>query len=321
MKKALVFTKMTPRHRQEIIQLLGGRYEIEFPESPPTAELLKGAEIIVGNPKPELIKELTELKWIQLQSSGAEPYVQPGVLPKGAVLTCATGAFGPAIAEYMLGYVLTLFKHLHIYRDQQFGGEWEEHGGVRRIMGSAVLIVGMGNIGTEFAWRMKALGARIIGVTRTVKPVPDCADEMHTVSELDSLLPAADIVALSLPSTGETNGMFDAQRLAKMKDGAIIVNVGRGGAIDTDALSDALSSGKLGGAALDVTNPEPLPKEHPLWRQKNVIITPHVTGFPGLEAVEYTQETICDLVVDNISRFLRGQEMQNVVDSSGYRRI
>ena len=183
--------------------------------------------------------------------------------------------------------------------------------------GSAVL--GLGDIGGEFAKRAKALGARVIGVRRTGTDKPDFVDELIHTDKLDEYLPQADCVAITLPGTTATKGMFDAERMAKMKDGAILLNVGRGMIVDTDALCAALENGKLAGAGVDVTDPEPLPADHPLWKMENAVITPHISGGYHLQE---THDRIVRIMAENLKRFLAGEPLRNVVDfSTGYRKL
>ena len=183
--------------------------------------------------------------------------------------------------------------------------------------GSAVL--GLGDIGGEFAKRAKALGARVIGVRRTGTDKPDFVDELIHTDKLDEYLPQADCVAITLPGTTATKGMFDAERMAKMKDGAILLNVGRGMIVDTDALCAALENGKLAGAGVDVTDPEPLPTDHPLWKMENAVITPHISGGYHLQE---THDRIVRIMAENLKRFLAGEPLRNVIDfSTGYRKL
>jgi phosphoglycerate dehydrogenase-like enzyme len=218
----------------------------------------------------------------------------------------------------MLAGVLTLSKRLHQYRDVQRTGAWKPLGRVKRIAGSVVVVVGLGAIGGEFARKMKALGAYVIGVRRTEAAKPDYADEVVLTAQLDEVLPRADFVALIVPNTDATKGLFDRERLTKIKNGAILVNAGRGNAVDTEALCDALAAGTIGGAVLDVTEPEPLPPGHRLWGMENALVTPHVAG--GLH-MDGTMEAILDIYLDNAARYQKGVELRNVVDFAiGYRR-
>lgn len=281
-----------------------------------TAELVQKANVIIGNPPVNMIKESKNLKWLQLNSAGVGDYINEGVLHKDTILTNASGAYGLAISEYMLGVLLGLYKNLHLYRDNQNQSKWSYVDKVKSIYKSTALIVGLGDIGGEFAKRLKALGAYTIGIRRKSTNKPDYLDELHQMEQLNDLLPKADIVALSLPATKLTNGIINKKTLSLMKKDAVIINVGRGTAIDTDALCDALEKGNLLGAALDVTDPEPLPSDHRLWKIKNAIITPHVSGGYSLEE---TRNRIVNISAENLEAFLRGKKMRNIVDlSAGY---
>lgn len=279
--------------------------------------LLFQADIILGNVKvPSQLKEAKRLKWIQLNNAGTEGYAGPGALPEGVLLTNATGAYGPAISEHMLACLLMLWKKLPLYYAHQMEGIWKPEGHVRAIEGCTVLCVGMGDIGSAFAFRMKALGAHTIGIRRRTSDKPDYVDELHTAEALDTLLPRADVIALSLPGNGATKHMFDAHRLSLCKKDACLINVGRGSAVDTEVLCRMLLEGRLGSAALDVTDPEPLPEGHPLWKAPNLILTPHVSG--GFSLPE-TLERIVGICADNLERFLCGEKLYNLVDTeTGY---
>lgn len=277
---------------------------------------VRDVDIILGNPPIKIIKNISSLKWVQLQSAGVGEYADENILPGDVLLTNATGAYGHAISEYMVGALLMLYKKLHIYRDQQNNCEWSYAGQVRTIVNSTALIVGLGDIGGEFAGRLKALGAYTIGIRRKNADKPEYVDELYLMDKFRSLLPRADIIALSLPDTPQTRKIINADTLKLVKQNAVLINVGRGSAVDTDALCDALESGRLLGAALDVTDPEPLPKDHRLWRIKNAVITPHVSGGFSLQE---TYEKIIDICASNLEAYLGGRKLRNLVDrSAGY---
>ncbi len=277
---------------------------------------LQNAGVIIGNPPAEMLKLSKKLKLLQLFSAGVGEYASEGVLPDGAKLANASGAYGLAISEYMLGVLLELYKNLHIYRDNQAEGKWSYAGNVKGIFGSTALIVGLGDIGGEFASRLKALGAYTIGIRRTASKKPDYLDELYLMEELEALLPRADIVALSLPETKLTNRVINKTTLQFFKKDAVLINVGRGSAIDTEALCDALENRQLLGAALDVTDPEPLPEEHRLWKMKNAVITPHISGGFSLNE---TKERIVRIAAHNLKSLIEGKDMMNVVDrEKGY---
>ena len=280
-----------------------------------TAEDVRWADAVLGNVPVELIRQNDRLEWFQSNTAGPDAYLAPGVLPERCVVTNATGAYGLAISEWMLGMWLGLQKDLFLYRDRQNRSEWAPTGhSVRSVYGSRVLCVGMGDIGSNFARRAHALGAEVVGVRRTVHPDTPCPDYCLRVvaqSQLDEELPEADLIALSLPGTPETNKLFNAERFARCKDGAILINVGRGTTVDSDALVEALRSGKIFGAGLDVTDPEPLPADHPLWGEPGAIITPHNSGKFSLPK---TLDNIVDIFIHNLKRYAEGLPLDNQVN-------
>ncbi len=315
-KDVLVLVPVEERHKRLLEEKAPSANITYAGRKTVTAAQVQSAHAIIGNPPVEHLRGATKLEWIQLQSAGVGAYGEPGALPSGVTLTNASGAYGLAIAEYMLGVLLELIKKLHLYRDQQAEGSWTEHGHVKSIYGSTVLVVGLGDIGGEFAQRMKALGAYTIGIRRTDANKPDYLDELHFMEDLPALLPRADVVAMSLPSTKLTRKVINRETLRLMKRDAVLINVGRGDAIDTEALCDALENGHLFGAALDVTDPEPLPQDHRLWQIKNAIITPHVSGGDSLPE---TTERIIRICANNLEAYANGKNLSNVVNlSAGY---
>lgn len=306
-KKILVAFTIDAAHRARLEKCAPGAEFFYDPK--PNDALLGSADAVLGNLSPERLAQAKELKWLQLCSAGANGYAE--AMPESAVLTNASGAYGPSIAEYMICAVMSLFLKFPQYRDNQRERVWRDEGAPKFIEGASALVVGMGNIGGEFAKRFRALGGRVTGVKRTLSPKPDFLDALYTMDRLDALLPEADVVTLSLPETPETRGLFSAGRIARMKPGAVLVNVGRGTAVDADALAGALSSGHLLGAALDVTDPEPLPTEHPLWGIPSAVITPHISGRWSVSENFDRVFAICE---DNLARFCEGRPLRNVVD-------
>ena len=280
-------------------------------------EELAGFDAVVGNPASELLPKLKGLKLLQLSSSGVAPeYLKIKELRPGAVLCSSSGAFGQAISEHMLGVLMMLLKRLHEYRDDQATAEWIDRGHVRSLRGMTVLIIGAGSIGTDFARLVKMFGARTIGVRRTQGGKDPAYDEMHTYEELDELLPEADVTALSVPETPQTVGLLDARRFSLLKRGGYLLNVGRGSVLDQDALLSSLREGRLAGAGIDVTVPEPLPRDHPMWKEKNLIITPHISGFFHLK---HTHDSIVDIACRNLAAWPEGPFISRVDFASGYR--
>ena len=313
-KKILVCLPLRPEQKRALKDAAPG-FAFRFTTIPQvTKEDAVWADAVLGNVPVELISQNDHLEWFQSNAAGPNAYLAPGVLPERCVVTNATGAYGLAISEWMLGMWLGLLKELFLYRDRQNRNRWAPTGhSVRSIYGARVLCVGMGDIGSNFARRAHALGAEVVGVRRTVHPDTPCPDYCLRVvpqSELDAELPQADLVALSLPGTPETAHLFNKERLALCKTGAILMNVGRGSAVDHDALYEAVHSGHLSGAALDVTEPEPLPADHPLWNEPGVILTPHVSGGFSLPR---TLDNIADIFVHNLKRYAVGQPLENQV--------
>ncbi|SCH43290.1 MULTISPECIES: D-2-hydroxyacid dehydrogenase [unclassified Romboutsia] len=281
-----------------------------------TKKELEDANIIIGNPDVDIIRYSNNLKWIQLNSAGADKYIKEGVLNKDVILTNATGAYGLAVSEHMLAMLLELLKKLHLYRDNQNKKIWKSEGKVKSINKSRILIVGLGDIGCSFGKMVKSLGAYTIGVKRRNTLKPEFIDELHLIDNLDELLPSADIVAICLPSTKDTQDLFSKSKIEKMKKGSILLNVGRGNTVDTESLCDALENNHLGGAGLDVIDPEPLPSEHRIWDLENIVITPHVAGGYNLDE---TYENIFEISINNLERFINGKKLCNIVDfSTGY---
>ncbi len=272
---------------------------------------LDAIEIAFGPLSPADAAAAPRLRWIQLQSAGCENYTLPGnAFPHDRVrLTTSSGVFDLPIAEHVLGMMLGHVRGLFHYARTQTGGRWvRNHDVSRDFSGSTVGIVGLGSIGSAVAVRAKALGARVLGVRRTPSAA-DPVDVCYTPDRLHEMLRQCDFVALCLPSTVDTRHIIDAAALAVLPGHAFIVNIGRGSAIDTDALVEALRTGGIGGAGLDVTDPEPLPDGHPLWSMDNVLITPHTSGgSPGDDA------RIHALFLENLRRYRDNEPLLNQVD-------
>lgn len=273
-----------------------------------TPEQLSQATVLFGWPRPGDVSRCGNLKWFQTMWAGADEY--SGAMPQGAVLTSSNGSSSQSVSEHMLASLLALCRKLPQCRDNQLRHQWVDLGKMKSISGATVLVVGAGSIGACFAQRCKALGAHTIGLKRTVTgPIPGF-DEVYPTGQLDALLPQADVVALCLPHSAATNKLMNAQRLHAMKQDSILLNAGRGPVLDHEALAEVLTSGLLWGAALDVTEPEPLPAGHPLWDVPNLLITPHLGGGMRLEV---TRKNVVNMALDNLKRYLAGQPLHNLV--------
>lgn len=315
-KIPLLITGGMPEYLME--KILTDGYEMKHIENPSDEELAT-AEVIVGFPAVSRLAFAKNLKWLQIPWSGADGYADHPDFPAHVILTNATGAFGRPIAEYAFAAVLSLMRRFHQYRDCQKEAKWERQGDEMSPTGKHVLVLGAGDIGTNVARLFKMMDCRITGVRRVVRDIPGEFDAMITLEQVDNVLPEADIVICCLPHTPLTQGFINRERLEMMKKSAVFVNVGRGTLVDHDALADILNAEKIYGAALDVTNPEPLPKEHPLWKCRNVMITPHISGqtFAGLKDKENYFFQVCKA---NLECYRDGKPLANRVDlKTGYR--
>ncbi len=268
---------------------------------------LDGVEFYVlpydrGPEPPKLIKELSALRVVQSLSAGVEAIVP--LLPDGVRLANGRGLHDLSVAEHALALIHAAQRDLPRWFAQQARGEWtREH--TRSLADSRVLLVGYGSIGQAIERQLVAAEAVVTRVASRARP----DDGVHGVDELSRLLPDADIVVLVLPDTPATRGLFDAKALAALPDDALVVNVGRGTAIDTDALLAETRAGRLR-AGLDVVDPEPLPADHPLWTVPGVVITPHIAGG---SASFYPRAK--KLAAEQVRRYVAGEELLNLVET------
>lgn len=280
------------------------------------ARALPGAELLLLNNRictPELGAVVREnggdLRWIQFLSSGLEFGYAMG-LPEGVPVTNASGVKAPVIAEHAMTVLLALARRIADLVEAQRKREWiraEIHPQMIGAEGKTLVVVGMGAIGHEIARKAKAFDMRVIGVSRAGIAGGDF-DEAVPRSDLHRALGRADAVVLCLPSDAETRHLIDAAALAAMKPTALLVNVARGEIVDQDALVQALTARRIAGAALDVTDPEPLPKDSSLWALDNVLITPHVSGGGSTGLVRFRA-----LFAENLRRYKAGLALCNVV--------
>lgn len=310
MDTLIVVLPVNDTQKARIIEAAAGcRVIFETPERLTEAQLAQ-ADMIFGNLPVQMLPQAKNLKWLQLNSAGADAYVKPGLLMEKTMLTNAVGAYGLTVSEHMLAMLMSINRHLPEFHAYQQKNEWHPFGLMRSIEGSTILTIGLGNIGGDFARKVKALGAYTIGIRKNYQDCPEYVDEMHPLAALDDLLPRADAVAIATPLTAETKGLFDRKRMDLMKDDAVLINIGRGPIVDTDALVEILKKGKFSGVALDVTDPEPLPTDHPLWQMERVMITPHVAGHFYLPE---TKNRIVGVFCQNMRKYLQGEKLINQV--------
>nr|WP_249730175.1 D-2-hydroxyacid dehydrogenase [Chelatococcus sp. YT9] len=261
----------------------------------------------------ELCRHGRALRWIQFLSAGYDGPQLHGI-PAKAVLTNAGECWSPTVAEHAVALLLALVRQLADCHAAQDRRQWDA--GIRprlaSLEGKTVTILGFGSIGRDITARLRPFGAHIVGVTRSGLPVEAGAapDRMVQVGQLPGLLRETDALVVTLPLSAQTRHIIDADALACLPPHAVLVNVSRGGTVDAIAVAEALQTGRLGGAALDVTEPEPLPADDPLWATPNTIITPHVAGF-GSAALA---GRLGSLVAANARRFATGQDLLHRVD-------
>lgn len=282
----------------------------EYPRrSTVTPRQLADATIILGPPDPKDLVHVRSLRWLQSLWMGVDDYTAPGVLPETVTITACVGAYRQAVSEHMLTTLLALCRKLPQCRDNQLRHKWVDVKHMRTISGATVLVVGAGVIGGDFARLCKALGAHTVGLKRTITGPIDGFDELDTMDHLDQRLPQADVVALILPHAPETIQLMDRRRIRLMKPDAILLSAGRGSVLDQQALAEEMTVGHLWGAALDVTVPEPLPEDSPLWDIPNLLLTPHIAGGIRMEVSRKSAVTFCH---ENFRRYVNGQPLEGV---------
>ncbi len=260
---------------------------------------IAGADAIIGGITPELLHAAHQLKWVQTYSAGVEEYLFPEFQASPITLTNCKILMGPEIADHAFALLLSLTRDL--YQTMAARGQWA-HDGFHPIelRGKTAVIVGVGGIGSQIAQRAQAFGMTVIGVDPKDMPLSPYVSRMVYPEEINSVLPLADVVFISAPLTHKSEGMIGPHQFDLMKKGAYFIAVSRGKIYDTPALVKALDSRRLAGAGLDVTNPEPLPKDHPLWKFDNVVITPHIAGQSDSVGVRQFE-----LIRSNVARFRR----------------
>lgn len=273
------------------------------------------ADAIFGNITPAVLHAAHKLKWVQIYSAGVEGYLFPEFKASDVVLTNCKILMGPEIADHAFALLLSLTRGLYRTIPARGSEEWRRDAVQPvELRGKTAVIVGVGGIGSQIAQRAQAFGMTVIGVDPKDMPLNPYVSRMVYPDQIDSVLPLADVVFISAPHTPQSEGMIGPRQFELMKKGAYFVAVSRGKVYNTEALVKALDSRRLSGAGLDVTNPEPLPKGHALWKFENVVITPHIAGQS-----DNVSSRQVELYKENIARFTKGQPLLNVVDKQkGY---
>ncbi|MHB1314203.1 MAG: D-2-hydroxyacid dehydrogenase [Christensenellales bacterium] len=280
-----------------------------------TLEMAQEAEIIFGWPRRKFLCEAKKLRWLHLASAGAETYADRSLFAhQDVIVTNSSGVFGKPIAEHVIAMILAFNKNLYHHFKNRDTKTWDRVMNRRDFFNSTVGVLGLGDLGAEVAIRAKALGARVLAVKRTPSVMPAYVDALYGGDGIDEVLALSDYVVIALPNTPKTKGLIGAEKLKKMKPDSFLVNVARGDIVDQEALVTALNEHWIAGTGLDVTTPEPLPPESPLWDMDNVIITPHSSGFSPTNI-----DRRMDMFLDNLKRYLAGEPLTNLVDmEEGY---
>lgn len=315
----IVFARLSQAQIDALQPVAPGVELLALAEGQARADQLAGAQAVIGLCDADTLAAAPKLHWIQTLNVGVESCVGvPGLAERGILLTNMQRTSAAPIAEHAIALMLALGRGLPEAVRQQQAGQWNREAVIRQPMrevgGRTLLVVGLGGIGTEVARRAHGLGMRVIATRNSSREGPDFVEKVGLSDELLELAAQADVVVNAAPLTAATTGIFDRAFFAAMKPGGYFINVARGRSVVTDDLVAALREGRLAGAALDVTEPEPLPEGHPLWSMATVLITPHVAAGSDVQAARYQI-----LLRENLRRYVAGEPMLNVVDiARGY---
>jgi phosphoglycerate dehydrogenase-like enzyme len=294
------------------IEAVAGDAEVVlFEPFGPDLDLIADADVFIGFCRPQVLNQLENLRWIHTYLVGVDRCLSdPGVRKMDFIMSNNQRVSGPSIAELAITMTLMLSRKLHYYQEQQDQQRWARNAELSTdLSGKTLLILGLGGIGTETARRASALGMRVIATRNSSREGPEFVDKVGLADEMYEFAGEADFVVNALPLTDKTNGLIDSRFFDALRSGAYYISVGRGKTTVTDDLVAALNDGTLAGAGLDVTDPEPLPSDHPLWVAKNVVITPHIAG----RNFDSVQRTLI-IARENLRRYVLGEKLLSVVD-------
>lgn len=276
-----------------------------------TEKDVETADVIVGFPDPALMKKAKNLKWLHLSSIGVDKHVKPELYanPDTIMLSNSSGTYGKSISEHIVGLMVSLTRNFPFFFANQKQSKWIKKDANKDLFGSTALIIGLGDVGSRTAMKLKAFGMNVIAVKRTPGEKPAYVDELYTTQELDRQIPRADFVILALAATPDTEGLMNRARFDLMKSDSYLINIGRGTLVDQEVMYEVLRDKKIAGAAIDVTTPEPLPEDSPLWSLDNLIITPHCSGKSPT-----TGNRQFAIFHDELGRFVAGKKPNNLID-------
>jgi phosphoglycerate dehydrogenase-like enzyme len=281
-------------------------------------EDVKDAQVILHWKKAieqTVLEQNNDLKWVQTWSAGVNNLPLEQLSERNVSITSANGVHAYPISETIFALMLGLTRKIHTYVRQQQQKQWEHADLKLEIHEKTIGVLGVGAIGLETAKIAKAFGMKVLGVRHSGKST-DYVDEMYTPDQLSDVLPQCDVVVITLPLTDETTNLFGKEQFDQMKNSSLLINIGRGPIVKEDELVEALQSGKIAGAGLDVFATEPLPEDSPLWEMENVIVTPHTAG----STEHYTERVVRDVFIPNLKNYLEGEKpSKNLVDyEKGY---
>ncbi|WP_089302681.1 D-2-hydroxyacid dehydrogenase [Haloechinothrix alba] len=292
--------------------------EVRYANAEGLADALRGADALfvwdfLSTAVPDAWHAADRLRWLHIASAGVDPVLFPELRSSDVVLTNSRGVFDTPIAEYVLGVILAFAKDLMRSYDLQREKRWQ-HRETERVGGKRALVVGTGPIGRAIATTLRTAGMEVSGAGRSYRANDAHFGTVYPTDELSEHVGSADYVIAIAPLTEQTSGMFDRHVFRAMKNGARFINVGRGELAVTGDLIEALDTGQLGGAALDVFDNEPLPADSPLWTMPHVLVSPHMSG----DVVGW-RDSLVEIFVDNFTRWAAGEPLRNVVDKDlGY---
>lgn len=314
MPKIVFATRVGEQHLNALRSEYPGATFVAAADTEAQLRELPDADAVISWPLQEALPAARRLRWVHCTSAGIERIRQvPALLEMDDVtLTNGRGAHAATIADHTFAFMLAFTRHLPALMEDKKAKRWDRAArsqGARELSGAVLGILGLGKIGSEIAKRGVAFGMDIRAVDVNPKLQAPGVSETWPLSRLDDLLRVTDYLAIALPITPETRGLIGPRELDLMKPESYLFVMSRGGIVDQDALADALKNGRIAGAGLDATDPEPLPEGHPLWELPNVIISPHSSG-----ASRQTSERGRQIMRENIGRFLAGQPLINVCD-------
>jgi phosphoglycerate dehydrogenase-like enzyme len=309
--------RVTEEQLEEIRRAAPDRRVVRTQDQSEIESMVDEIEIVVGHLPRELFARATKLRWMQQWGAGADWLMNhPEVVEMDFVLTSASGVHAIPITEHIFAFLFSLGRGFHKAMRGQVERKWRkiQSDDLYELPDKTMLLIGVGAIGEQTAKIAAALNMRVIGVRRDPSVGAEGVEQMVGNDQLLDVLPEADFVVLPVPLPAETEGMIGERELHAMKQSAYIINIGRGKTIDQDALIRALQEGRIAGAGLDVTDPEPLPEDSPLWDLENVIITAHYSGL-----TPHYNERAMEIFMDNLRRYQAGEELRNVVNKNlGY---